>query len=437
MELLTKEEALQLAFGGNDTVSIRSIREEKIMVAQERFLRPAFGNELYEELESGKHYEFVTEYVKPALAQYVRYQMIPELMVRLSDSGIVLVSATETEDSTREQSKNKVSETTNSKGATELMQDSKEKITKNGGVTLSREEETERSEMGISNDNSVKDESVSYERDIQSTTTDKQDTSKTTSSDLTGTDTKTTYFVQDTYEMVQKTGSDKTSAKETVKDKTKVDSQDTAEINSTTGSGNVMLKIDESLGIKSTDKTGETVRTVDLTTSLNSDIEQVKESEGKQETKLSKKVKDDLSEEISQERKLTGLTVDEKASLTTDTENSSFEKNTVLETIRKDHTQSNLTENGETSQNSITEHESSGAKNINEEGENQLARTTSLEHLNPASTLQCRMAAQRALTDGNILLRRAIRYIELHPSEFPNYRPWGSGRRCLGGIVLR
>lgn len=93
MLLITPAEVIGQAFTPRETISQSSIRELKIDIAQEHFIRPRLGQELYEELLANRHPELTEYYVKPALAQFVRYGVIGELAVEVGDHGALVYSS--------------------------------------------------------------------------------------------------------------------------------------------------------------------------------------------------------------------------------------------------------------------------------------------------------------------------------------------------------
>lgn len=80
-------QVVELAFSAGNSVSPASIKETKIVVAQEKYLRPELGG-LYDAVLDGKYPDLLDNYLRPALAHYVRYAIIPDLSIRLSDKGV-------------------------------------------------------------------------------------------------------------------------------------------------------------------------------------------------------------------------------------------------------------------------------------------------------------------------------------------------------------
>lgn len=90
--LITPQEVIDLAFAANDMITPGSIKQTKIDAAQEKFIRPVLGK-LYDALLAGKYPDLLTDYIRPALAYYVRYSVIPDLAVKLNDKGAQLYAS--------------------------------------------------------------------------------------------------------------------------------------------------------------------------------------------------------------------------------------------------------------------------------------------------------------------------------------------------------
>lgn len=91
MLLITSDEVLAYAFSPREKIAPGSIRRAKIDVAQEHFIRPVVGAAMFDRLTGGEFRPFVNEYIKPALAHYVRYGIINEFSIRMGDDGAVLI----------------------------------------------------------------------------------------------------------------------------------------------------------------------------------------------------------------------------------------------------------------------------------------------------------------------------------------------------------
>lgn len=84
--LISQQEVLTLAFSAFDHATADLINEMKIIAAQERHIRPVFGK-LYEAMSDGKYEAFIAEYIKPALAFYVRHSALPDICVKVGNNG--------------------------------------------------------------------------------------------------------------------------------------------------------------------------------------------------------------------------------------------------------------------------------------------------------------------------------------------------------------
>jgi len=92
--LITQEEIVELAF--NRSVTETRILDADINVAQWKYLRPALTNELYSDLiNNPANYIDLLNWVKPALAFYVKYIAIEDLFYELSDRGGFQLTAQE------------------------------------------------------------------------------------------------------------------------------------------------------------------------------------------------------------------------------------------------------------------------------------------------------------------------------------------------------
>lgn len=100
MQLITPEEILSLAFSPDDRIDPAHIRAARIEAAQLRYIRPAFGSAMYRKMILEQYGSFVSGYIKPALAHFVRYELIGELAVRASDRGLVRPSSSESTQTT-------------------------------------------------------------------------------------------------------------------------------------------------------------------------------------------------------------------------------------------------------------------------------------------------------------------------------------------------
>jgi hypothetical protein len=87
--LITAAEVVDLAFGGHNNLHAEEVAEATIVAAQRKYLLPVFGEALLAEFLAGDHATFVEEYVKLALALYVKRLMLPALAARVGTAGVV------------------------------------------------------------------------------------------------------------------------------------------------------------------------------------------------------------------------------------------------------------------------------------------------------------------------------------------------------------
>ena len=76
--LITPAEVLETAFPATEQFRDDLIRPTMIEVAQLQYLQPVFGA-LFDALEEERYSDFVSTYIKPPLAYYIRCMVIDEL----------------------------------------------------------------------------------------------------------------------------------------------------------------------------------------------------------------------------------------------------------------------------------------------------------------------------------------------------------------------
>ena len=87
--LITPDEVIAIA--GSDEMKASLIKESKIIAAEYKYIKPVFGD-LYPVLSEKRYRGFVDKYIKPALAYYVRYMIIPDMSVILNNGGLALIN---------------------------------------------------------------------------------------------------------------------------------------------------------------------------------------------------------------------------------------------------------------------------------------------------------------------------------------------------------
>ncbi len=106
MLLITQQEVIDAAFLEREQISPNSIRPLRIEIAEEKYIRPRFGDVLFEEFATGYHADFVNQYIKPALAHFVRSAIIDELSMQVGDNGVVIFGSSASGESTGSKSEN-------------------------------------------------------------------------------------------------------------------------------------------------------------------------------------------------------------------------------------------------------------------------------------------------------------------------------------------
>ncbi len=86
--LITPAEVCSLAFASSPGVRPDAITEPTILSAQEKFIRPVLGP-LYESVENGRAAQLLNDYIKPALAYYVKLLILPSIAVSAGSLGLI------------------------------------------------------------------------------------------------------------------------------------------------------------------------------------------------------------------------------------------------------------------------------------------------------------------------------------------------------------
>ncbi|MEG1665241.1 MAG: hypothetical protein RR066_08295 [Mucinivorans sp.] len=94
MLLITPQEVIAMAFTPREKISPTTINPIKIDLTQEHFLLPRLGSRLFGKLSSTLAPDhFTQEYLKPALAFYVRYAIMGDMVATVDDHGVMLFSS--------------------------------------------------------------------------------------------------------------------------------------------------------------------------------------------------------------------------------------------------------------------------------------------------------------------------------------------------------
>lgn len=88
--LITAEEVIELAFAENSNMRADSISETSIRIAEIKYIRPAFGA-MYT-LLADKYADYTNDYVKPALAYFVKCEIVSSIAIDMSNSGVAVAN---------------------------------------------------------------------------------------------------------------------------------------------------------------------------------------------------------------------------------------------------------------------------------------------------------------------------------------------------------
>ena len=88
MALITKAEIISNAYTRN--VNTAYINDNDIIIGEYQFIRPILTENLYDYVSAnqGSYTTLIDTYIKPALAQYMKYLLFDELQVEISDRGM-------------------------------------------------------------------------------------------------------------------------------------------------------------------------------------------------------------------------------------------------------------------------------------------------------------------------------------------------------------
>lgn len=99
--LITNEQVISLAFCDGEYLSPEVIRSSDIALAEDRYILPIVGEELYGELLDGSHQSLLDDFVAPALAMAVRTAIQPSINVRTGQTGLHISSSLRADSSTK------------------------------------------------------------------------------------------------------------------------------------------------------------------------------------------------------------------------------------------------------------------------------------------------------------------------------------------------
>lgn len=88
--LITATEVIELAFAENSNMREESISATSIHIAEIKYIRPVFGD-MYA-LLSDRYADYTNDYVKPALAYFVKCEIVSSIAIDMSNSGIAIAN---------------------------------------------------------------------------------------------------------------------------------------------------------------------------------------------------------------------------------------------------------------------------------------------------------------------------------------------------------
>lgn len=380
MLLITPVEVVEHAFMPRENISPQVIRPAKIDIAADHFVRPRFGDELYDKFIEGEYSPFVEEFIKPALAHYVRYGVVDELSIQMSDSGAVLF---ENEEQKSLQNKNssvtaiREQTVTGSDKTTSRMEIAAEKSTKNDSTnTLINNDTTTGTatvEAKTTGDKAVTD---TLKRDVTTVTQTEKANTADKQQDKT-----------DTTELKRVNQNDYSYS-------------EAPAVIGVAREGYINDMVDEDKKVISSDVVSE-ASSQDSTTNSKQGFNDVKTTEDASSTNS-----------------------------TNESQNSTVRKSnqdTTASLVSQQSTEQ--TNMGSGTAETVKESASSDESRSSDDGQS----TTERRGTTPATDHQRRIIRARALADANLLMAKAVRYVERHAELFPEYRPLLAG---FGRLVL-
>lgn len=88
--LITPQEVIDLAFAENSNMMAESISDTAIRIAEIKYIRPAFG--VMYPLLADKYADYTNDYVKPALAYFVKCEIVSSIAIDMSNSGVAVAN---------------------------------------------------------------------------------------------------------------------------------------------------------------------------------------------------------------------------------------------------------------------------------------------------------------------------------------------------------
>ena len=88
--LITAQEVIELAFAENSNMREESISDTSIRIAEIKYIKPVFGD-MYSMLGT-TYSDFTNEYIKPALAYFVKCEIVSSIAIDMSNAGIAVAN---------------------------------------------------------------------------------------------------------------------------------------------------------------------------------------------------------------------------------------------------------------------------------------------------------------------------------------------------------
>ena len=88
--LITAQEVIELAFAENSNMREESISSTSIRIAEIKYIKPTFGN-MYPLLGT-TYADFTNDYIKPALAYFVKCEIMSSIAIDMSNSGVAVAN---------------------------------------------------------------------------------------------------------------------------------------------------------------------------------------------------------------------------------------------------------------------------------------------------------------------------------------------------------
>lgn len=380
MILITPSEVLDYAFSAREQITPQAVKVSKIITCCEQYVRPRFGDNLYDKFTEGDYNPFVESYLKPAIAHYVRYAIVDELSIQLSDGGAIRFDQREQQSEQTRQ--NRLSETSQNRSVGEDRVSDLSKITSQNSLKSTT---TGKEEGSMVVDKSTHDNAKTSGEVIHNNT---QVIDKTTNT--TDKHTKTSDTTQNT--------SENTELKD-IKDRDYSFHESPITVGVST--------IGNSHDVQSTDKK--------VTTNFTGNDSVIDNGEG--------------SVRYNCNDTFTGKDATDQMVIKDGTVNSTERTTDSSSIIRDDATKIDRQDSTDRSVDTTRQTDQTAQRTTDDDHQQS---TTLRQHI-AATDHQRQLIRARALADANILMARAIRYVERNVELFPEYKP---GRRSYGRIVF-